>query len=169
MTLLHGPVSHVEEGGVFPLGLMVYLRYVTVKTGTWPLGAHQGRKTTVAHRSSLSPFTIQPPPDAGPAMLSQSFPREHQEDACQRNVCAHAQAPGCSHSRGWREDSPRGVFSLSVWPSGLHVSPSCHHWETGHHFLLSQSWIPPNTSRFWTHFTMSMVVATVIYCVPASV
>lgn len=105
VALLDGPVSHVEGGGVFPLGLMVYLRHVTVKTGTSPLGPHQGRKTTVAHLSSLHLLLSLHQTLVLPRCLS--LPGEREDEACQRNVCAHAQA-----CRGWREDSRRGVFSL---------------------------------------------------------
>lgn len=109
VALLDGPVSHVEGGGVFPLGLMVYLRHVTVKTGTSPLGPHQGRKTTVAHFSSLSPFTTQPPPDADPATLSQSPRGARGRGLPEECVCA------CAGLQGVAGRLPaRGVLTVGV-------------------------------------------------------
>ena len=81
-------------GGIFLLGLLVFLRYVIVKAETWPLGSQQRRKTLVVHPFSL--FLRLPPrlcPDIGAAIFSwRDSPSENTRGmpAGRVCVCVHA-------------------------------------------------------------------------------
>lgn len=109
-----------------------------VRAGTWSLGPRQGRRQpwpTAPLFLHLLPHLRQTP--GLPRCLRE--PPQGASGGGLPEQCARMRRLWAVHiaSRG-------GVFSLSVWPSRLHVSPSCHHWETGHQF---STWSPPNVSR----------------------
>lgn len=96
----------------------------------------------MAHRSSFSPFITPPPPDTGPAPLSQRASPGSTRRRPARAVCAHAQALGRSHSEPWR-----GVLPVSVaFPAARepNLSPLGDRTPIFHP---PNPWSPPNVSR----------------------
>lgn len=96
----------------------------------------------MAHRSSFSPFITPPPPDTGPAALSQRASPGSTRRRPARALCAHVQALGRSHSEPWR-----GVLPVSVaFPAAREpiLSPLGDRTPIFHP---PNPWSPPNVSR----------------------